>query len=68
VHVQAPTAAVRYWIADLWRNDSTNSDVRERVFTALKRADIPLAVPAATIFLSNDDTALRTTPTCRTGS
>lgn len=49
--------AVRYWIADLWRNDSTNSDVRERVFTALKRADIPLAVPAATIFLSNDDTA-----------
>jgi CRP-like cAMP-binding protein/small-conductance mechanosensitive channel len=49
--------AVRYWIADLWRNDSTNSDVRERIFSALKRADIPLAIPAAALFLSQDDTA-----------
>jgi CRP-like cAMP-binding protein/small-conductance mechanosensitive channel len=49
--------AVRYWIADLWRNDSTNSDVRERIFSALKRADIPLAIPAAAVFLSQDDTA-----------
>ena len=49
--------AVRYWIQDLWRNDTTNSDVRERVFSALKRADIPLAIPAAAVFLSQEDSA-----------
>jgi CRP-like cAMP-binding protein len=49
--------AVRFWIADLWRNDSTNSDVRERIFSALKRADIPLAIPAAALFISQDDSA-----------
>jgi CRP-like cAMP-binding protein/small-conductance mechanosensitive channel len=49
--------AVRYWIEDLWRNDSTNSDVRERVYSALKRADIPLAIPAAAVFLSQEDSA-----------
>jgi CRP-like cAMP-binding protein/small-conductance mechanosensitive channel len=49
--------AVRYWIQDLWRSDSTNSDVRERVFSALKRADIPLAIPAAAVFLSQEDSA-----------
>jgi CRP-like cAMP-binding protein/small-conductance mechanosensitive channel len=47
--------AVRYWIDDLWRNDSTNSDVRERVYSALKRADIPLAIPAAALFLEQED-------------
>ena len=49
--------AVRFWIEDLWRNDSTNSDVRERIFSALKRADIPLAIPAAALFISQDDSA-----------
>jgi len=49
--------AVRYWISDLWRNDSTNSDVRERIFSALKRADIPLAIPAAALFLTQEDPA-----------
>lgn len=47
--------AVRYWLEDLWRNDSTSSDVRERVFSALRRAEIPLAIPAAALFLSQDD-------------
>ncbi len=47
--------AVRYWIDDLWRNDTTNSDVRERVYSALKRADIPLAIPAAALFISQED-------------
>lgn len=49
--------AVRYWITDLWRNDTTNSDVRERIFSALKRADIPLAIPAAALFLTQEDSA-----------
>jgi CRP-like cAMP-binding protein len=49
--------AVRYWIDDLWRSDSTNSDVRERVYSALKRGDIPLAIPAAALFLEQEDSA-----------
>jgi small-conductance mechanosensitive channel/CRP-like cAMP-binding protein len=40
--------AVRYWIIDLANDDPTNSRVRSRIFTALKRAGIPLATPAVT--------------------
>lgn len=46
--------AVRYWLLDMSRNDSTSSDVRERVFAALRRADIPLAIPAAALFMSEE--------------
>ncbi len=49
--------AVRYWIDDLSRSDTTNSDVRERVYSALKRANIPLAIPAAALFLEQEDSA-----------
>ncbi|HYQ15422.1 MAG TPA: mechanosensitive ion channel family protein [Polyangiaceae bacterium] len=45
---------VRYWNEDLWRNDSTSSDVRERVFSSLRRAGIPLAIPAAALFMSEE--------------
>ncbi|HET9989605.1 MAG TPA: mechanosensitive ion channel family protein [Kofleriaceae bacterium] len=38
--------AARYWIMDLAPDDPTNSRVRGRIYTALKRAGIPLAVPA----------------------
>jgi CRP-like cAMP-binding protein len=47
--------ATRYWLTDLAKDDPTSSLVRERVVAALKRADIPLAIPAATLFVSNDD-------------
>jgi CRP-like cAMP-binding protein/small-conductance mechanosensitive channel len=47
--------AVRYWIVDLNIDDPTSSLVRERIYTALRRAQIPLALPAATIFVSQDD-------------
>jgi CRP-like cAMP-binding protein/small-conductance mechanosensitive channel len=47
--------AVRYWLTDLARDDPTSPLVRLRIFSALRRAGIPLAVPAATIFVSNDD-------------
>jgi small-conductance mechanosensitive channel/CRP-like cAMP-binding protein len=46
--------AVRYWLTDLERDDPTNSAVRERIYAALKRAQIPLALPAATLFLSEE--------------
>jgi CRP-like cAMP-binding protein len=51
--------AARYWLTDLARDDPTSSDVRERIFSALRRADIPLAIPAAALFMT-DETAERT--------
>lgn len=47
--------AVRYFLTDLARDDPTSSLVRTRVYAALKRAGIPLAVPAATRFIEEDD-------------
>ena len=45
---------VRYWLTDLARDDPTSSRVRERIYAALKRAAIPLAVPAAQIWVEQD--------------
>ena len=47
--------AVRYWIRDLAPDDPTNSRVRARIYTALRRAGIPLAVPAHTAFVEMHD-------------
>lgn len=47
--------AVRYWLTDLARDDPTSSRVRERIYTALRRAGIPLAVPAAHVWVEQDD-------------
>ena len=47
--------AVRYWLTELAANDPTNSAVRARVFTALRRAGIGLSIPAQTVFLTGDD-------------
>ena len=47
--------AVRYWLTDLARDDPTSSLVRERIYAALKRAQIPLAIPAKAVFVSPDD-------------
>jgi CRP-like cAMP-binding protein len=49
--------ATRYWLTDLARDDPTSSAVRERLHAALKRAQIPLAIPAAALFVSNEDVA-----------
>jgi small-conductance mechanosensitive channel/CRP-like cAMP-binding protein len=49
--------AVRYWLTDLTRDDPTSSKVRERIYSALKRAGIPLAVPAAHLWVEQDDAA-----------
>jgi small-conductance mechanosensitive channel/CRP-like cAMP-binding protein len=46
--------AVRYWLTDLAKDDPTSSLVRLRIQAALRRAGIPLAVPAAAVFLSKD--------------
>src|SRR5262249_26781961 len=47
--------AVRYWIRDLASDDPTSSRVRARIYTALRRAGIPLAVPAHTAFVEMHD-------------
>ncbi len=49
--------AVRYWIRDLATDDPTSSRVRARIYTALQRAQIPLAVPAHTAFVELKDEA-----------
>ncbi len=46
--------AVRYWLIDLAKDDPTSSAVRERVYAALRRAEIPLALPAATLFVNKE--------------
>jgi small-conductance mechanosensitive channel/CRP-like cAMP-binding protein len=47
--------AVRYWLTELAADDPTSSAVRVRIWVALKRAGIPLAVPGQTIWVSMDD-------------
>ena len=47
--------AVRYWLTNLAKDDPTSSLIRLRVHAALRRAGIPLAVPAAALFISQDD-------------
>jgi CRP-like cAMP-binding protein/small-conductance mechanosensitive channel len=47
--------AVRYWLTNLAVDDPTSSLVRERIYMALKRAGIPLALPAVMTFVSPDD-------------
>jgi CRP-like cAMP-binding protein/small-conductance mechanosensitive channel len=47
--------AVRYWLTDLANDDPTSSRVRARLYTALKRAAIPLARPAQTLFVAPEE-------------
>jgi len=47
--------AVRFWLTDLAADDPTSSAVRVRIYVALKRAGIPLAVPGQALWVSMDD-------------
>jgi len=49
------TYAVRYWLPDLTAVDPTSSRVRARIYTALRRAGIPLALPASTTWIQVDN-------------
>ncbi len=48
----AATYLVRYWLRDLDADDLAQSRVRIRVYTALERAQIPLALPQRTLHLA----------------
>ena len=43
--------AVRYWLTDIAVDDPTDSSIRTRVYFALRRAGIPLSMPAHAVFL-----------------
>lgn len=47
--------AVRYWLTDLAADDPTSSRVRARIFTALRRANIPLAIPGRQMWVQVED-------------
>ncbi len=49
--------AVRYWLVDLAFDDPTSSRVRARIYAALQRAGIPLAMPAITNLVEVHDAA-----------
>ena len=46
--------AVRYWLTDVVPDDPTDSAVRIRCWFALRRAGISLAIPAASVFLTQE--------------
>ena len=52
--------AVRYWLTDLHVDDPTDSVIRTRVYFALRRAGIPLSMPAHAVFLTEDTEARKT--------
>lgn len=46
---------VRYWLTDLAVDDPTNSIVRTRIYFSLRRAGIPLSIPAQSLFVTAED-------------
>jgi small-conductance mechanosensitive channel/CRP-like cAMP-binding protein len=46
--------AVRYWLTDIAVDDPTDSLVRTRIYFALRRANIPLSIPAQAVFVTQD--------------
>lgn len=53
------TYAARYWLTDLALTDPTDSIVRSRIYSALRRADIPLSIPARSLFVTEEDESRR---------
>jgi small-conductance mechanosensitive channel/CRP-like cAMP-binding protein len=45
---------IRYWLTDFTVEDPTDSAARVRVWFALRRAGISMAIPASTVFLTHD--------------
>lgn len=45
---------VRYWLTDFDRLEAVDSVVRTRIYFALRRADIPLSIPAQALFVTSE--------------
>lgn len=48
---------VRYWLTDLPSDDPPDSAVRTRIWYALRRAGIPMSIPAQAVFLTTESDA-----------
>jgi small-conductance mechanosensitive channel len=59
LHESYARYAVRYWLTDLAVDDPTDSVVRSRVYFALKRAGIPLSIPAHAVFVTEESAQRR---------
>jgi small-conductance mechanosensitive channel len=46
--------AVRYWLTDIAVDDPTDSQIRTRIYFALKRAGMPLSLPSQHVFLTEE--------------
>ncbi|HVT04109.1 MAG TPA: mechanosensitive ion channel family protein [Thermoanaerobaculia bacterium] len=46
--------AVRYWLTDIVNDDRTDSEIRTRIYFALKRIGVPLSIPSSTLFMQRD--------------
>jgi small-conductance mechanosensitive channel/CRP-like cAMP-binding protein len=46
--------AVRYWLTDMAQPDPTDSLVRARIYSALRRADIRLSIPSQSLFVTEE--------------
>lgn len=46
--------AVRYWLTDIAVDDPTDSEVRTRIYFALERAGMRLAMPAHAVFVTEE--------------
>lgn len=53
------TYTVRYWLTDLAVDTPTDSVVRSRIYFALRRKEIPLSIPAQSLFITEDDQSRR---------
>src|SRR5712692_5253447 len=53
------TYAARYWLTDLSAPDPTDSLVRSRIYYALRRVEIPLSIPAQSVFVTEDNASHR---------
>lgn len=53
------TYAARYWLTDLAATEMVDSVVRARIYFALRRAGVPLSIPAQTVFVTAEDEARR---------
>lgn len=50
---------VRYWVEDVAIDDPTDSEIRVRIYFALRRAGVALSIPAQSVFVTSDDEARR---------
>ncbi|MBI3183984.1 MAG: mechanosensitive ion channel [Myxococcales bacterium] len=54
LHDSTARYALRYWLTDLAADDPTDSQVRTCLYFALKRAGIPLSIPAHALFVTEE--------------